>query len=176
MIQTYMKNSVMTKTFMENNNHSNINEIKWDTDYDGNVANVSFDLNNNGHHKNYHFSLDNNDLSNILNMDSINLPLDKRLKRDFRHSIRNTPKIYQIEVDNIEPPISYIEPAQILTRENYLESPEENEEFIIPVTFQKLHKKPKTHKTYKVYRHKKKSSRKSKSKSSRKSKKQYSFL
>ena len=46
----YIKNSGITKTLIHsnNNNKNEINEIKWDADYDGNVANISLDFNNNG--------------------------------------------------------------------------------------------------------------------------------
>ena len=99
MIQTYIKNSGITKTILHDNNKNKTNEIKWDTDYDGNIANISLDLKNNGSHKNYTFSLDNNDLANILNTHSVNIPLDKRLKNDFK----KPPIIYQIELDNNTP-------------------------------------------------------------------------
>jgi hypothetical protein len=153
MIETYINNKGMTKSFFQDNNERKINSLNWDADYDGNVANISLHLNNNGTHKNYSFSLDNDDLANMLNIDSVNLPLHQRLKRDFK----KTPKMYQIELES--PDI------------NYLPSPTTNEEFIIPLTIDQkseqllTHRKPKTHKTYKVYKHKKNPSHRSKSKS-----------
>ena len=102
MLQTYIKNRGTTKTIFHNNNNNKVNEINWDADYDGNVANLSLDLNNNGCHNKYHFELDKDDLANILNINSINLPLDQRLKRDFKKTFRKKPKIYQIQFDNVE--------------------------------------------------------------------------
>jgi hypothetical protein len=68
MIETYIKNKGMTRTFFQDNNERKTNALNWDTDYDGNVANISLHLNYNGTHKNIDFSLDNNDLANMLNM------------------------------------------------------------------------------------------------------------
>jgi hypothetical protein len=153
MIETYIKNKGMSRSFFQDNNERKTNALNWDTDYDGNVANISLHLNNNGTHKNYSFSLDNDDLANMLNIDSVNLPLDQRLKRDFK----KTPKMYQIELET--PDI------------NYLPSPTTNEEFIIPLTIDQkseqllTHRKPKTHKIYRAYKHKKTSSHRSRSKS-----------
>jgi hypothetical protein len=102
----------------------------------------------------------------MLNIDSVNLPLDQRLKRDFK----KTPKMYQIELES--PHI------------NYLPSPATNEEFIIPLTIDqkserlftpRKYKKPKTHKTYRAYKHKKTSSR-SKSKTSKRKSSGFSFI
>jgi hypothetical protein len=196
MFETYITNRGITKTVLQNNNEKKTNELKWDTDYDGNVANVSLNLNKNGSHKDYHFSLNNDDLANILNIDSVNLPLDKRLKKDFK----NQPQVFQIELDNIDKlpyynsspvlqddisedifdPIESIRNNISIEPNNYLPSPQMNEEFIIPLTIDEnthpkftftssqKHKKPKSHKTYKVYKHKKTSSHKSKSKRSSK--------
>jgi hypothetical protein len=193
MIKTYIKNSGITKTVLQNNDENKTNEIKWDTDYDGNLANISLSLNKNGSHKDYNFSLDNEDLANMLNINSVNLPLHKRLKKDFKKQ----PVIYQIEFDNIEP--SYLNPSinevnesihtpiSIDRQLNYLPSPKQNEEFIVPVminerpskkftlTPRKHHKKVKTHKTYKVYKHKISKPR-SKTNSKRKTSLKYSLL
>ena len=68
MLNTFIKNTGTTKTIIHNNNKNNVNEIKWDADYDGSEANISLKLTNNGEREKYHFSLDNNDLANILNI------------------------------------------------------------------------------------------------------------
>lgn len=158
MLETYIKNRGATKTIIHNNNRNNVQEIKWDADFDGNTANISLDLGNNGAHNKYHFALDSDDLANILNVNSINLPLELRLKRDFKKTFRNKPKIYQIQFDNIRPQSllssspsyeEYIEPIvekpayiekpnifeELLTPINtHLSSPKQNEELIIPMT------------------------------------------
>jgi len=102
MLGTYIKNKGMTKTIIHANNKNKTNEIKWDADYDGNLANVSINSNNNGVHDKVHFTLNNQDLANILNVNTVNLPLEQRLKRDFKKNTRQTPKIYQIEIDDID--------------------------------------------------------------------------
>jgi len=196
MLDTYIKNRGITKTIIHNNNRNQIKEMKWDADYDGNVAKISLDLDNNGTHNNYHFSLDNHDLANILNVTSVNLPLERRLKRDFKKTFRNKPRVYQIEFDNIETPESTESPfipneetyrmdkplsiEEVLKPVTHLSSPKQNEEFIIPMTIDenindnftltpsRHHRRPRTHKSYsKVY---KINRRKSSSKSSPKSK------
>jgi hypothetical protein len=163
MLGTYIKNRGMTKTIIHSNNKNNTNEIKWDADYDGNVANISINSNNDGIHDKYHFSLDNQDLANLLNIDTVQLPLEQRLKRDFKKKISHSPKIYQIELEDLQTPpllpmssISETKPIiesyesttpfieeepQKISIENlsfpvksHLSSPKTNEEFIIPMT------------------------------------------
>ena len=104
MLGTYIKNRGMTKTIIHANNKNKTNEIKWDADYDGNLANVSINSNKNGIHDKVHFTLNNEDLANILNIDTVNIPLEKRLKRDFKKNIRPSPKIYQIEIADLQTP------------------------------------------------------------------------
>ena len=155
MLNTFIKNRGITKTIIHNNNTNNINEIAWDADYDGEEANISLNFINNGKRDNYHLSLDNNDLANLLNVHTVDLPLEQRLKRDFKRGAE--PKILQIELEGeLEKP--------------HISSPVANEEFIVPVSIdessdkytltpRRRHRKPRTHKTYKVYRHKKTSKR-----------------
>lgn len=164
MLETYIKNRGMTKTLIHSNNKNQINEINWDADYDGNRANIDLDIANHGHHNKLHFTLDNNDLANILNVNSINLPLHQRLKNDFKKKIKQKPLIYQIEIegDNNNPSISPLiipkkERFESLQEEHnpflerqlpfleqpksleelykpYLSSPKSNEEYIIPIS------------------------------------------
>jgi hypothetical protein len=199
MLDTYIKNRGITKTIIHNNNRNQIKEMKWDADYDGNVAKISLDLDSNGTHNNYHFSLDNNDLANILNVNSVRMPLERRLKRDFKKTFRNKPRVYQIEFDNSETPESSESPfipneetykmpkpvsiEEILKPVTHLSSPKQNEEFIIPMTIdenkednytltpRRHHRRPKTHKTYnKIYKiNRRKSSSKSRRKNRTKS-------
>jgi hypothetical protein len=105
MLDTYIKNRGVTKTIIHDNNHNSINEINWDADYDGNVANISIDLTDNGRHGHYNVTLDNNDLANILNVPSVTLPIDKRLKRDFKqNTFRHDHNLYQVQFDNVKSP------------------------------------------------------------------------
>ena len=190
MLDTYIKNRGTTKTLIHDNNHNVVNEIDWDVDYDGKTANISLDLQNNGKKKHYDVTLDNKDLANILNVPSVNLPLEKRLRRDFKKpSCRDYSKMYKIEFDDIKsPPLIPIAPHKknkpsieellesINQPANYINSPLPNQELIVPLTIddnnsqdlytftpKKQHKKIRTHKTYKVYK-KPKSTPKPKSK------------
>jgi hypothetical protein len=175
MLDTYIKNKGTTKTLFYDNNYNNINEINWDADYDGKVANISIDLQNNGKHKYYDVKLNNEDLANILNIPSIEMPLEKRLKKDFNQA----PNVYKSDFEGLQPnaPYGKINPSieelldSIKHTPNYISSPASNEELIIPLSIEnntadktpkRQHKKSKTHKRYKAYKKRKssKSSRK----------------
>ena len=203
MLDTYIKNRGTTKTLMYNNNHNAVNEINWHADYDGKVANISVDLQNNGRLKHYDITLDNEDLASILNVPSVNMPLDRRLKRDFKQqSFMNDPNMYKIEFEDFKsPPLMPIAPQRkseksieehletILQPPQHISSPAPNEEFIIPVTLhnnynspdkynfspKRQHRKIRSHKIHKVYKKPKSSSSKSR-KYRKKSSSPFSFL
>lgn len=189
MLDTYIKNRGSTKTIIHNNHHNNVKEMKWDADYDGDIANVSFDLKNNGKAKHYNIKLDNSDLAKIFNIDSVNLPIDQRLKRDFKKMrMERQPSIYDIYLEDLQPQVmeeqplllnnetdimSFIDDDLMKTSKpvySHISSPEE--ELLIPLTIDKdseksyvltprrHHVKPRTHKTYRVYKHKKATSSK----------------
>jgi hypothetical protein len=187
MLNTYIKNRGMTKTIILDNNHNHINQINWDADYDGDIANISIDSDSNGKSKHFEIKLDNNDLANILNIQSVNIPIDKRLKMDFDES-QYAPEPYFIELLTPE-----LEPRQPIIQEpdtsieelidRRISSPKSDEIFL-PLsvdtkamnkrthTHKKRHKRNKTHVTHKLIKKtKSKSTRskssKSKSKSSR---------
>jgi len=84
MLDTYIKNRGMTKTIVHKNNRNTINKTNWDADYDGSVANLSLDLFKNGKNNHLDFKFTNDDLANILSIPSVNQPIHKRLKMDFR--------------------------------------------------------------------------------------------
>jgi len=180
MLDTYIKNRGSTKTLIYDNNRNNINEINWDVDYDGEVANISLDTQNNGKQKHYDVKLDNEDLANILNIPSVNLPLEKRLKNDFKN-IKNNPNIHKINFENIKSPMlmpimqqkkneqtieELLESIQSPQphKSLHISSPMPNEEFIIPLTINKQstnkytltpkrrNRKIRTHKIHKVYK------------------------
>ena len=189
MLDTYIKNRGSTKTIIHNNHHNNVNEMKWNANYDGDIAKVSLDLKNNGKAKHYNIKLDNSDLAKILNINSVNLPLDKRLKRDFKKvRMERQPSIYDIYLEDLQPQVmeeeplllnndtdimSFIDDDLMQTGKpvfSHISSPEE--ELLIPLTIDKdseksyvltprrQHVKPRTHKTYRVYKHKKATSSK----------------
>ena len=189
MLDTYIKNRGSTKTIIHDNHHNNVNEMKWNANYDGDIAKVSLDLKNNGKAKHYNIKLDNSDLAKILNINSVNLPLDKRLKRDFKKvRMERQPSIYDIYLEDLQPQVmeeeplllnndtdimSFIDDDLMQTGKpvfSHISSPEE--ELLIPLTIDKdseksyvltprrHHVKHRTHKTYRVYKHKKATSSK----------------
>ena len=189
MLDTYIKNRGSTKTIIHNNHHNNVNEMKWNANYDGDIAKVSLDLKNNGKAKHYNIKLDNSDLAKIFNIDSVNLPLDQRLKKDFKKvRMERQPSVYDIYLEDLQPQVmeeqplllnndtdimSFIDDDLMETGKpvySHISSPEE--ELLIPLTIDKdseksyvltprrHHVKPRTHKTYRVYKHKKATSSK----------------
>jgi hypothetical protein len=181
MLDTFIKNRGETKTILHNNNHNDISKINWDAEYDGDIANVSLDFNTNGKKGHYDIQLNNNDLAEILNIPTINSPIDKRLLYDFKHNQdRKNMRKYMIEFDNMKemttPEILRPSPEILIPRKEILipkinkpdtpfythfSSPLQNEELLIPVTIKKSKKtnplsmskrNKKHHNTYKVYR------------------------
>jgi hypothetical protein len=102
MLETYIKNRGKTKTLMYDNHRHNVNELKWDADYDGKVANVSLDLLNNGKRGHYDVQLNNKDIADILNISSVNTPLERRLHNDYKSNNFNVYKL-QYDDDNFKP-------------------------------------------------------------------------
>jgi hypothetical protein len=182
MLNTYIKNRGLTQTILHTNNRNQFNETNWDADYDGNMANISVTSNTDGNKKSYSVSLDNEDLANILNVPSINMPIDKRLQIDFAESsLKNDPRILQIEMPYITPSQlfhrqpEFVNEADILMMDNmqkskvlesaiaknYLSSPLPNEELIVPITIDEKtldkytltpHRRHRHKKTHKTYK------------------------
>lgn len=80
---TYVKSYGMIQNDIKNNNTTTTSGAKWIGDYDGTLANVDIDINHNGSVEHAHLQLDNDDLLDILNMETINKPIDQRLQTDF---------------------------------------------------------------------------------------------
>ncbi len=57
--------------------------IRWVGEYDGKNANIDLLQNINGLKEHYHIQLDNNDIGNILGIQPVLKPLEKRLIEDF---------------------------------------------------------------------------------------------
>jgi hypothetical protein len=172
MLNTFIKNRGTTKTIIHNNNDNNVNVIEWDADYDGDVANISLDLTNNGNVNHYNVKLDNDDLANILNINSVKMPIHKRLEKDFKKArFHKDPSMYNIYLDDFKSPSIQKEMdtdsfadeiLQSLKPNSRVLSPLPNEELIIPLTIDeneseipviftgntKHRLKPKTHKVY----------------------------
>ena len=164
MLDTYIKNKGITKTIIHNNNNTQVNEMYWDTDYDGRQANISLDVNSNGKLQHYEVELNNQDLANILNIPTVDIPLEKRLTRDFKKTNKFNEAPLMIEFDS--PPLVPLEPSYSKLDKpfyTHISSPLKNEEIIIPLTIDKKTSQPnyftkKSHrkhskKSHKIYRH-----------------------
>jgi hypothetical protein len=175
MLNNYITNQGITKTIIhDRNNDTNntVNLVNWDMNYDGDTANIHIKNNTDGKCKSYDISMDNAGLEKMLNTQSVNMPIHKRLQNDFRlkddvyqlkpyyhktHRRRHKYKMHHIKPKMIKQMIT----PQMITR--YIASPQENEEFIIPVninsdtsdkytyTPQRRHKRRRTHNTHKIY-------------------------
>lgn len=82
-MSSYVQNYGFTKTFIQDNNRNINNEIQWTGNYDGNIANINLDINNNGNKEFVSMQLTNKDLNELLGVQPINTPLEKRLINDF---------------------------------------------------------------------------------------------
>jgi len=151
MLNTYIKNTGLTKTIVGNNHKKQFEEVKWNAKYDGNKAKIQLKTNLNGKKKGYHYTLNNTDLANLLNMDTINIPIHKRLQNDFNDSrFRSQPKIYRIELperqsfiqndtysqDDTSSLMDFLSSSSSAPSShdnNFLSSPSTDEEFIIPI-------------------------------------------
>jgi hypothetical protein len=83
MLNAYIRNNGLTQTLIKKNNRNHINQISWDADYNGDIANILVNTNENGKKDHYAFSLNNSDLEKLLNVSSVDAPLDSRLREDF---------------------------------------------------------------------------------------------
>jgi hypothetical protein len=66
MLDTYIKNRGITKTIIHDGKKNDINEIKWDADYDGDIANISLNVKDNGIKNHIDLKLTNDDLEKLL--------------------------------------------------------------------------------------------------------------
>lgn len=67
-------------------NDNNVDELKWNANYDGDIANIKLNITEHENiktDKGFHFKLTNNDLANMLSIPSVNIPIHKRLENDF---------------------------------------------------------------------------------------------
>jgi len=80
---SYIQNYGFTKTLFQDNQNVLQNEIKWKGDYDGNIAVIDVDINDNGNREVVSMQLDNNDLRQLFGIQSVEIPLEKRLINDF---------------------------------------------------------------------------------------------
>ena len=194
MLNTFIKNRGITSTIIRENNHSHINETKWDADYDGDVAHIDVAINNDGKINQYKINLDNEDLAHMLSLPSVNMPLEQRLLMDYGSERKVEPMRIELpslssrslssrslssRSRSLRSSASQSSSSQSLSPFTRISSPRSNEELIVPLTIDKdtmdlysftphrRHRRKKTHVTHKVY--KKPKSRKTRSKRSSKS-------
>jgi hypothetical protein len=153
MLNTYIKNRGTMKTIVHDHDKNKVNVLNWDADYDGDNANLILTSTTDGKKKQIGIQLDNNDLANLLNIPSVNMPLDRRLKDDFIK--KPSPKLLQIQLpeseldtdltdiespETIEFPESMsIQPSStsiedLLSSSRFLSSPLPDDKLIIPIT------------------------------------------
>jgi len=89
-MNTYISNHGSAKAFFLKNNKNLVNEVNWDADYDGNIAKISITTNDNGKRDKYNYNLDNSDLNELLNIETVDIPIDRRLERDFLNNRRGS--------------------------------------------------------------------------------------
>ena len=101
-----IKNVGSTKTYFKNNSGKHFNKVNWNADYDGNQAHIHMKTNEDGVKRQIYYNLDNRDLANLLNVDSVNVPVHERLKRDFKNKkkpcLRRYGSVYRIELPNTD--------------------------------------------------------------------------
>jgi len=153
-MEPIIKNQGAMQTIINNNTaRSEVHQMNWDADYDGKLANISVNLLDNNKLRHYQATLNNNDLEELLNIPSVQLPLDKRLVRDFQnrpskkrfHSqpLIEIPSKNKLGLEKIE--------RRPKTFYTHLSSPSKNEEIAIPLNSELLFK-PKTKTKKRKYR------------------------
>jgi hypothetical protein len=160
MLNNYIQNTGISQTILRNNNQNHFNQVDWDAKYDGNIADIRIHSNDDGKRNQMNISLNNDDLANILNIPSVNMPLDKRLELDF-----DGPDYEPYFLDLSTPELK---PQKPLSVEDLIKKtitiPDSDDEFIVPIkidrkssdkytlTPKKRHKRHKTHITHKIYK------------------------
>jgi hypothetical protein len=81
----------MSPTIIQKPGVNNVNQLKWDADYNGEMSNLNLDVNTNGKKDNFTLQLSKGDLENLLNIPSVEKPLEDRLQDDFLISDDFTP-------------------------------------------------------------------------------------
>lgn len=79
----YIQNFGSTKTRIKTKNKQIEQEIKWLGDYDGEEAKLQLDVINDNERKVYNIKMNNEQLSQLLGIQPINIPLEERLRNDL---------------------------------------------------------------------------------------------
>ena len=88
----YIKSYGVSNNFIKRSDNDDlyINKLKWVGKYDGKKSDIDLDINNNGEKQHYDIQLDNDEIKNLLNVHSINKPLEDRLLEDYLSNNNNT--------------------------------------------------------------------------------------
>ena len=100
--KTYIKTMGSAKAYIQHGMHPDAKEVNWDVDYNGDNADIDLDIGTNGETTHYKAVLSNEDLAHLLNIPSVNEPLENRLQNDFLVDRR----VYKLE------PVSYQRPPR----------------------------------------------------------------
>ena len=100
----YLQNTGSTQTVFRNNFENHFNKMQWNANYDGNQAKIRVKTNDDGIKHKYYYNLDNRDLAHLLNIDSVRMPIDKRLKRDFKKKpcLKRYGNVYKIVIPDTD--------------------------------------------------------------------------
>ena len=80
----FINNKGVVQTRIQHNGQpEQVNEMKWNANYDGKKAIVKLDTINKGKKKNYRINLNNKELAKLLSIPPVNMPLEDRLTNDF---------------------------------------------------------------------------------------------
>ncbi len=106
MEKQFIKSYGVSNNFIKRSDNDDlyINKLKWVGKYDGKKADIDLDINNNGQKQHYDIELDNDEIQNLLNIHSVNKPLDNRLLEDFLSNGNN---------NNVSNLISYKIPTSV---------------------------------------------------------------
>ncbi len=103
--KTYIKTMGSAKAYIQRGMQRDAKEVNWDVDYNGDNADIDLDIGNNGEMTHYKAVLSNEDLANLLNIPSVNEPLENRLQNDFLVDRR----VYKLEpVPRMQRPIRVV--------------------------------------------------------------------
>jgi hypothetical protein len=79
----YIQNFGSTKTRIKTKNKESEREIKWLGDYNGEEAKLQLDVINDNERKVYNIKMNNEQLSQLLGVHPVNIPLEERLRNDL---------------------------------------------------------------------------------------------
>jgi len=117
--KTYIKTMGSAKAYIQHGMHRDAKEVNWDVDYNGDNADIDLDIGSNGEMTHYKAVLSNEDLANLLNIPSVNEPLENRLQNDFLVDRR----VYKLEPVTYQQPIRRYNPIRVIRTRKYKRRP-----------------------------------------------------